>query len=367
MEEYIFQKILIMIKNHYLSLLKLLDWWPQKWIYLSSLLLAVVSGFIAYYLSLPLPWMLGPLIGCSFFSAIGKQVIIGKKPRPICRALLGCTIGANFGPEILDRVSEIGISLLFIPGFILLMGLTTYWYLSKFMKMDRPTSIYASIPGGLNEMVILGQELGADPRTLVLIHATRIVVVVFLASLFILFVPKLGVQTLPQPDLFYNWTQLPFVFLISILGWYMAVKLKIPGPTIIGPMILSAFMHIFEIVDAMPMYILVIAVQVLLGAALGCLFKNITLKEMSGPILAGFVTTIISIIPLAIIYFILTQIGYDPLSILLAFSPGGQSEMNILALSIGADMSFISPHHMFRVFLVIIFASLIHKVIKKIR
>jgi hypothetical protein len=30
-------------------------------------------------------------------------------------------------------------------------------------------------------------------------------------------------------------------------------------------------------------------------------------------------------------------------------------------------MSFISPHHMFRVFLVIIFASLIHKVIKKIR
>ena len=178
------------------------------------------------------------------------------------------------------------------------MGLTTYWYLSKFMKMDRPTSIYASIPGGLNEMVILGQELGADPRTLVLIHATRIVVVVFLASLFILFVPKLGVQTLPQPDLFYNWTQLPFVFLISILGWYMAVKLKIPGPTIIGPMILSAFMHIFEIVDAMPMYILVIAVQVLLGAALGCLFKNITLKEMSGPILAGFVTTIISIIPL---------------------------------------------------------------------
>jgi membrane AbrB-like protein len=147
----------------------------------------------------------------------------------------------------------------------------------------------------------------------------------------------------------------------------MAVKLKIPGPTIIGPMILSAFMHIFEIVDAMPMYILVIAVQGLLGAALGCLFKNITLKEMSGPILAGFVTTIISIIPLAIIYFILTQIGYHPLSILLAFSPGGQSEMNILALSIGADMSFISPHHMFRVFLVIIFASLIHKVIKKIR
>ena len=86
---------------------------------------------------------------------------------------------------------------------------------------------------------------------------------------------------------------------------------------------------------------------------------------MSGPILAGFITTLISIIPLIIIYLILISFGYDPLSVLLAFSPGGQSEMNILALSIGADMSFISPHHMFRVFLVIIFAGILHKILKK--
>ena len=233
------------------------------------------------------------------------------------------------------------------------------------MKFNQSTSIYGSIPGGLNEMVILGQEIGADPRTLVLIHATRIVVVVFLASLLILFVPNLGIKNIPQPDLFFNWQQLPSVILVSILGWYLAVKFKIPGPTIIGPMIFSALIHIFEIVDAMPMYIIVIAVQILLGSALGCLFKNITLKEMSGPVLAGLITTLIAIIPLVIIYFILVNIGYDPLSILLAFSPGGQSEMNILALSVGADMSFISPHHMLRVFMVIIFAGILHKIIKQ--
>tara|TARA_B100000768_G_scaffold95884_1_gene89472 strand:+ start:106 stop:1176 length:1071 start_codon:yes stop_codon:yes gene_type:complete len=343
----------------------LIDWWPQKRRYILSLILAVISSFIAYYLGLPLPWMLGPLLGCGFFSAIGKPVIIAKKPRPLCRALLGCTIGANFGPEILDRVSEIGVSLLFIPGFVMLMGFTSYIYLSKIMKLNKSTSVYGSIPGGLNEMVVLGEGTGANPRTLVLIHATRIVIVVFLASLLILFVPNSGIKSIPQPDLFYNWEHLPFVFLVSILGWYLAVKFKIPGPTIIGPMILSAFVHIIELVDAMPIYILVISVQIMLGSALGCLFKNITLKEMMGPILAGCITTLISIIPLGFIYFILINLGYDPLSILLAFSPGGQSEMNILALSIGADMSFISPHHMLRVFLVIIFAGILHKILKK--
>ena len=53
-------------------------WWPEKWRYTWSLLLAIASGFFAYYIGLPLPWMLGPLIGCGFFSAIGKGVIMGK-------------------------------------------------------------------------------------------------------------------------------------------------------------------------------------------------------------------------------------------------------------------------------------------------
>ena len=360
-----FLKILIMNKAFLSTFKNSFDWWPEKWKYFLSLFLAITSAFIAYYLGLPLPWMLGPLIGCGFFAAIGKPVIIGKKPRPLCRALLGCTIGANFGPELLERLPEIGMSLLFIPGFILIMGLSTFFYLTRIMKMNKVTSIYGSIPGGLNEMVILGQEIGANTRALVLIHATRIVVVVFFASLLILFVPNLGVIDLPQPALFDKWEQLPFVFFVSISGWYLAVKLKIPGPTIIGPMILSALVHIFELIEAMPIYFLVISIQILLGAALGCLFRNITIKEMSGPILAGIVTTLIAFLPLMIIYYILTSIGYEPLSIFLAFSPGGQSEMNILALSVGADMSFVSPHHMFRVFLVIIFAGILHKFLKR--
>ena len=40
--------------------------------------------------------------------------------------------------------------------------------------------------------------------------------------------------------------------------------------------------------------------------------------------------------------------------------------MNILALSVGADMAFISTHHMIRVFMVIMIAAIIQKLLKKI-
>ena len=56
------------------------DWWPEKQKYTLSLFLAILSGFVAYFIGLPLPWMLGPLIGCGFFAAIGKPVIIGIPP-----------------------------------------------------------------------------------------------------------------------------------------------------------------------------------------------------------------------------------------------------------------------------------------------
>ena len=39
--------------------------------------------------------------------------------------------------------------------------------------------------------------------------------------------------------------------------------------------------------------------------------------------------------------------------------------MNILALSVNADMAFISTHHMFRVFMVIMLAALIQRFLKK--
>ncbi len=42
---------------------------------------------------------------------------------------------------------------------------------------DRVTAWYAAMPGGLQDMVIFGEEAGGDPRALSLIHATRVLIV----------------------------------------------------------------------------------------------------------------------------------------------------------------------------------------------
>ena len=333
-------------------------------LYFNGLLLAFLGGFLAHFIGIPLPWMLGPLIAVGIATATNCNISIPEAPRPICRALLGCAIGANFSPEVLNRSLEIGLSLIILPIFILTMIFLTTIYLKKVMKFDYKTSIFGSIPGGLNEMVILGNEVGVSPRTMVLIHSTRIVVVVFFASIALYFLPNELKNISLEIDLFKNADQLLAVIFVSFFGYYIGKIIRLPGYTITGPMIFSGVLHVLGLVKAMPIYLLIIIVQIVLGSVLGAQFKNISSKDIYGPIMSGFITTLIAFIPLLIFIIILIKFDYSLLSVILSYSPGGQSEMNILALSVGADMAFISTHHMLRVFMVIFLAAFIQKFLK---
>ena len=51
----------------------------------------------------------------------------------------------------------------------------------------------------------------------------------------------------------------------------------------------------------------------------------------------------------------------DPLNAFLAFAPGGQSEMAIIAIIAGADLAFVIMHHLMRVILVITLAPIANR------
>ena len=130
-------------------------------------------------------------------------------------------------------------------------------------------------------------------------------------------------------------------------------------------MLLSSFLHAFGFVNVTPNILLIIVIQIYLGSNLGLYFKGIILQEFLGPIKAGVLSTFISFIPLCLFLYVLNFLGYDLLSLILSYAPGGQAEMCILTLSIGGDIVFVSIHHVFRVFFVIVMAALLKKYLLK--
>ena len=64
----------------------------------------------------------------------------------------------------------------------------------------------------------------------------------------------------------------------------------------------------------------------------------------------------LAVISIAFIEAILQFSSAGTLDVILAFLPGGQAEMAIIAIVAGADVAFVVAHHLLRVFLVILTA-----------
>ena len=67
----------------------------------------------------------------------------------------------------------------------------------------------------------------------------------------------------------------------------------------------------------------------------------------------------------ALFVFVVTEMTEFPLvSILLAFSPGGQSEMNLIAIIVAANLPYVALHHIVRMFLVMSVAPVFVKYLR---
>jgi len=72
---------------------------------------------------------------------------------------------------------------------------------------------------------------------------------------------------------------------------------------------------------------------------------------------------------LAVIAAMMTEIVYvsglgPPVEGFLAFTPGGQAEMSMLAIITGADLGFVIVHHLTRILLVIMGAPVLFRLMK---
>ena len=106
------------------------------------------------------------------------------------------------------------------------------------------------------------------------------------------------------------------------------------------------------------------AAQWVLGAGIAGGFVNLAPREVlsaAATSLGYFVLLMALALAAALVAHAVT--GVHLVATLLAFIPGGQAEMTILAIVAGADVAFVALHHVIRVFLVILGAPLLKRFI----
>ena len=328
--------------------------------------LAALGTGVFWVLSLPLPFLFGPLSACLLAALAGAplkglgQVSVGA------RTILGVAVGASLTPEVVARVPQMAASVALIPLYVAVIGLVGVPFFRKVYKFDWATSWYAAMPGGLQDMVIFGQEAGADVRALSLIHATRVLIIVTVAPLIL----TLGFGVTLDNPIGAPAAELPLhemaiMVAAALIGWKGGEKIGLFGASILGPMIVTGALSLTDVIHYRPPAEAILVAQFMIGIGIGVGYVGVTLHEIRRDVSAGVIFVLMLAGLAALFTEVVVLFGLAPaVDGFLAFAPGGQAEMTVLAIIVGADLGYIIVHHLTRVLLVISGAPMVARLMR---
>ena len=327
-----------------------------------TLVIGTAGGALFVWLNLPLGWMLGAMVATTVVSLGGARLYVPGPMRSIMVAIIGVLLGASFTPEILDKAREWPLT---IACLLLHLGLLVgilFFYFHRIVGLDAPTAYFSATPGGLSEMVITGAAMGADDRTIALIHTSRVLLVVLTIPLWYRFMT--GVTAAPSsagPSIgAIGLADLTVLAACAIVGVWAGRLVRLPAYRLSGPLLASGLVHIAGLNESAPPWEVVAAAQVVVGSAIGARFTGVPVRRVFGLMAAAVVSTAAMLAAtIAFALVLAPATGIDWRSIVLAYAPGGLAEMSLIALSLGIETAFVATHHVIRIGFIVVGAPLV--------
>lgn len=333
-----------------------------------AVLCGATGGLIFNLLHLPLPWMLGAITASTIAALARMPVGTPRWVRPPLSAVIGTLLGAGFPSDVLLRASDWILPLAGLAVFMLTAGAACVWYFHRVCGYDFKTAYFCGMPGGLIEMTLLGEAKGADPQRIALIHSARILLVVFIVSgvIQLFFVEGQLGSGGPADEVFrisdLSWQTAIWMTGTCVAGVALGHYLNLPAAFLLGPMLVSATLHISDLSDFEIPRELVIAAQVGLGTTIGCRFFGQTFRQVGKTLVLCLGSTFILLSMTVLFAWILHLLtGINVLLLVLAYSPGGLAEMGLVALALNFDTALVACHHLVRVVLVGVTAGYIFR------
>ncbi len=334
-----------------------------------TLLLGAAGGAVFDWLTMPLAWLIGAMV-ITTIAALARVPL--KSPgrfRNLMIGVLGIMLGSAFTPDIIDNAGLWWQSILSLMVFVVLLAAAVAVFLNRVARFDPVTAYFAAAPGNFATMAIMGAEMGGDERNISLIHAIRIMLTVLVIPFWFRFyhgyVPG-GAGGLPGLGSIRDFPLDDFAILSACaLGYPLAKLVRLPASALLGPMFLSALVHLTGLTSAKPPSEIINLSQLVIGTGLGCRFIGLHVKRVFGTMMLSVGVTVFMLSLAATFAFILEQLTGLPFAALwLAFAPGGLAEMTLISLAMNIDTAFVSTHHLIRMLFLVFVTPIIFALIR---
>ena len=310
-------------------------------------MIAFIGALIFSALSLPIPWLLGPILSvliAQFF--IKDRLRWPTVLRNIGLIVVGVSIGQQFDLGLFQNFHSILLFMVIVNILLFGLCLALAWGVSRMTGMPFKTSVIANVPGGLSQIVVFAEEESDVNLTEVTyFHIVRVLGVVLLIPFLI---SGHAVSGGKVPITIDSW-QVVILIVVAAAFVPLGKKLKLPVAYFLTPILLVIILKLLHIETShMPSDILHIA-QILIGAYIGLLLKPETLKLPVKVLVAGVLSTFAMIgITYGTSLLIAKYLNLSFATSFLSTAPGGLDQMGLIAAAIHADISVVTVFQLFR-------------------
>lgn len=326
--------------------------------YLPIFLFGLIGGLGAKALGIPMPFMLGGIIGSACFvlwyERKGNELPkVPRWVRQIFMAIIGVMIGARFTPDVLVILPNFWISVLALFPYILIGHAGSYAIMRGLGRYDKRDAFFASLPGGIIDSAALAEKAGADLRVVTTQHFIRILFVVSCVPLLFLFIEgdavgSMGGQSMASAD--YGLHDVVLTIGIAAVGLVIGHRIRLPVSHMLGPLLITLVLSIGSIVHINQPGWLVDGAQFIIGTALGAQFSGVShrllVRGLGMGILAGcYMLSLAAFFALLLIDYVPAEFG----AMFVSFTAGGVAEMSLIAISLNFNPVVVALHHLIRI------------------
>jgi uncharacterized protein len=324
-----------------------------------TIALGTVGGLAARELHLPLGLLLGSIFAVGLAAMLNARVAgVGVGfPQPLRNLfvpIIGLSIGGAFSPDVLRQMPGWWISLAALLVYIPVAHAAGY-FIYRRGGLPKAEAFFGAVPGGLIESVVLGEEAGADARTLILLQFLRLILTIIAVPLIFLALTGHSVGSAAGAQM--GNTRVPLggwdagvLLLAAGVGYTVGRKLHFPAAIMTGPLLASAILHLLGWTAAIPPSWAVAATQVVLGSALGARFVGMERAALMRAFWLACQSVGVALILAFGFAFAVAEVAGQPISAgFLAFAPGGLAEMSLIALSLKVGVVYVAVHHVVRI------------------
>ncbi|WP_286905561.1 AbrB family transcriptional regulator [Clostridium sp. UBA1652] len=150
-----------------------------------------IFGTIGYLLKIPAGAMTFSMISVGVFNILSSRGYMPLTLRRITQMCAGALIGERMTFNDLTGMGDILFPALMILVGIIVTNLALGFLISRNSNLEITTALFSSAPGGMSDMTLIADELGADTPKVAVLQLVRVISVIALFPIIIKYISEL--------------------------------------------------------------------------------------------------------------------------------------------------------------------------------